>query len=1321
MRKGWRKVLATLGFALLGLAAGSPAGARSADASAVEGARPVRLTVEVAWTTSASLKTVDATEITLEVSEGRVVDAVAALGSSSPAGALSPARKSDSLWTLGRERSGRTRVRIEAQPTSSLLLRAGGQPMRFPLPLVLEGPRKTPTQSPVEITVERVSWDALTVDLTSGDALDPAPKPLEGKEKPLPDGVVAPGSKVAVSVGFNVLSPEATEVVVRCDAELRPIRGGEPVWRGALNEVVATNAPHPAAFVLPVVAPDLEGTYILELKASWEPGPSHDNAKLIGRLIRRGRRGLFGAPSATRRVTLAVVNSVKDKDKTKEKDKEDHKGISTARATGELEVDLIDLSRPRMHRPTASGRTAWPASRRSGWAVPPEALTEVTRRDLLPGWMARGHEVAQIAPANASGLAWSAMGLKVNRPGRPHRLTVTVAGGQPSALGVAVVGVGGNSRLSARPRRLLDACASGPPVSPNGGAATFSWLVWPDAPDPVLVLVNRASGSSVQIGSITLTELPELPEGPTIEAHPGGAARGIGLALTDPDPLERFGMAVEPGLSDALAASKALGSYARYMGATSVVLPEGLADRAARRALDGQAAEDSLGPDKMALALHTLAVGGVSAWVELDFGGTAPLPGLPAPGDAEALARGLIRLDRRGSADGSAPTYSPLCPEVAEALRRRVREAMETHKESGNLDGLLIRLGQGPTLLGAVDTGLDDATFARFLREAFDADTARSLPGTDLANPERFTERSRFVSGSGRTPWLSWRSRQVAALYGSLNEAVHAALPAARLALATPGPDDGAAGWEARRADLAGLAPSLAWRAVGLDLDVWPAAEDAPIVFRGARLGADDLAHDLATSPELDAKVAARPVRGVLLDAGSTVQGPAQNSGVLTLSAPALDVGPNGDEPLGHALAVIDARWVWIAATAAAGQEERVRRFARIFLVLPASTPPPSESQPLPFGVAVRAHPAGDQTYLALANDTPYPIRLDIVLSGSSEATVYDVGRGATLRPVADPAGRHLVLDLLPFGISAVCVGAAEIKVGSVTPYPSDVVLTSMRTQYEALSARLSTLARGGEKGRDKARTGPSNPGFEPDAGHAGVPLSVPNPKDKDREAVEVSRLEPTGWQVVGGMGNGVSIDLAQPRTGRGALRLDVVEPPGSAVCENFTPNAQNGMLVQVWLRSDRPDAKVRIWIEGESAGKLYRRLSEITVQPTWSERAIRAGDIPPGGLDTAHLRFELTGAGSLWVDDLAVSGEGLSEPERRNASKAIMAAIQAYRDKRFADFARLASSHWARSPGVGARADTDPAPDRVASERSGLSGTGDAPATELPRDRRLR
>src|SRR5262249_44340305 len=150
--------------------------------------------------------------------------------------------------------------------------------------------------------------------------------------------------------------------------------------------------------------------------------------------------------------------------------------------------------------------------------------------------------------------------------------------------------------------------------------------------------------------------------------------------------------------------------------------------------------------------------------------------------------------------------------------------------------------------------------------------------------------------------------------------AVAEASPGALLAVATPGLDDGPAGEEARRGDLAGLAPPLAWRAVGLDLDQWPTRGPAPIVLRGVGLAADDLGHDLATSPELDAQVAGREGRGMLLGDPDEFRTSHPTSGIshprspghppLLLTARPLDDGPAGDELLGHALAAIDARWV---------------------------------------------------------------------------------------------------------------------------------------------------------------------------------------------------------------------------------------------------------------------------------------------------------------------------------------------------------------------------------------------------------------------------
>ncbi len=152
-----------------------------------------------------------------------------------------------------------------------------------------------------------------------------------------------------------------------------------------------------------------------------------------------------------------------------------------------------------------------------------------------------------------------------------------------------------------------------------------------------------------------------------------------------------------------------------------------------------------------------------------------------------------------------------------------------------------------------------------------------------------------------------------------------------------------------------------------------------------------------------------------------------------------------------------------------------------------------------------------------------------------------------------------------------------------------------------------------------------------------------------------------------------------------------------------FTPGAAPAFLIRVWLRADRPDTRVRLWIEGESAGKPYRRVSELPIPQTWAERVVRAGDIPAEGLDNLRLRFELLSPGSVWVDDLALTSEGLSEPERRNARNALLAALQAYKEKRFADFARLSGGRWTRRFGASSTpvATPDGPPDRVAADRS--------------------
>jgi hypothetical protein len=173
-------------------------------------------------------------------------------------------------------------------------------------------------------------------------------------------------------------------------------------------------------------------------------------------------------------------------------------------------------------------------------------------------------------------------------------------------------------------------------------------------------------------------------------------------------------------------------------------------------------------------------------------------------------------------------------------------------------------------------------------------------------------------------------------------------------------------------------------------------------------------------------------------------------------------------------------------------------------------------------------------------------------------------------------------------------------------------------------------------------------------------------------------------------------------------------------VSDRFAPDVQSSLTIQAFFRASPADSTVRVWIEGESGGRPYIRRSELGVSSGWEPRAVRASDLPPGGLDSARLRFEMMTPGVLWIDDLRVNGDGAGESARLNAQRTMLAALQAYRERRYAEFARLATSHWVRqSAGPSARLARageprpTPGPEPVR--------PSDAAASALSSDRKLR
>ena len=600
------------------------------------------------------------------------------------------------------------------------------------------------------------------------------------------------GADVPVSVGFNILWPESAEVAVRTTAVLRSIRGGdelgryEPAIEKWSRPTGVSHRPGSGACERPV----LKGPMCSKSSASWVSTGVREGS-VLGRLIRR--RWPAAVPnSAVRRVVFTVVDPAAKV------------AVARTRWPRPRNRSRLDRSDAVAQLSAVGRRGDRPAAEpgRFAWAVPPEALIEPSRPRSAAGLDQRtGAEASKLDAGQRIGPGLVGDGAE----GRSSRAASPAhAQGQRGRAGGTGRGPdrAGGGGPGSSPRLLLDACAPDSPILQDGPPATFNWLVWPSTAEMVLVLLNRSSEAEVRLGMVTLTELDELPRA----VSPGRAAvDGCSNVRAVPERTESPGSLRwrVPRARRPRPRPKTWRDIWVIAAPSAVVLPEQLADRSMRRALDGQADEDSTGPDRLEVIRRVLARQGLSLWLELDFTGPGALPGLPRADSPEAARRGLVRVDRQGRPDG--PEYHPLHPEVREAMKRRVIQALLASTA---------RPGRGKRQRGSVDPAgarsdvagnAGHRTRRRHIRSirtrvVQPGDRTRHSRARETTDPDRFAVRARYLAGVGRMPWLAWRSRAIASLYTELAEAAQAAVPGSVLAVVTPGLDE----WSGRRRGAAG-------------------------------------------------------------------------------------------------------------------------------------------------------------------------------------------------------------------------------------------------------------------------------------------------------------------------------------------------------------------------------------------------------------------------------------------------------------------------------------------------------------------------------------
>lgn len=1234
-QKRWNRALAT--WCVIGCLGLLPS-------ASTLGAPPssVRLTVEVRWEASEdSAGSESALNGLLLLSQGTI------RGSYDPEGGRV---LDEGPWRFGGPGAGSRRFRLETTTEAELILHWDAEaPLRIPIVRLLDGPVESPDHWPRFVEVSRVPWDVVEI------ATDHS-------------GIARPGELLPITIGFNVIAPEVARVDVDFEATVRRVGDEEPVWVDRRRLRIPTNANPPPIHPLSVPAPTKEGTYWIELRTTWtpEPPPSRFEGGRLSRWWRGLRQRGKATSEATRRLRFVVLGS------------EPAPSVGQGPSRPDRVVDIADLGAGRsLRNRVVSGRRPVEAGASdpfiAPWPIPWKRLEDPNRRDRLRGLIGTvASDRKLLGSANDEGLAWIAAPLRVETPGQAHLLELTVLGGDPEALEVALIEPGEPARL------LLDARAAGPMLRKGDEPRTFTFPVWPDRGEVVLLVLNRSGRQEAWLGDARLIERGE-PEAPIPFTEPPTPSRSLALRLRSAD-LERFSRRWETGPLDPVAAARRMGSYLEGAGATGVVWPERGWKRPRGSTIARSLIEDALGPDDTAVALRILKRRGLAVLLERDPEVTR-LPGLPAATSSEAIERGLVLVGPSGRPETESPIYNPLNPDVRAALVEFATRGLE-REDAPQPDGLVVAIGSGPTLAGRLTDGLDDATYRRFVNEMIKGGEA---PGLGTSGPDRFRERSEFVTAAARLPWKRWRAKQVAEAHAAIARAVFRKAPGSSYFVITPSVEGGVFGAEARKAIREGSAPNDAWRTFGLDLSAWPLGLDAPIVLRGVSRSAGNLAHDLATHPVLDEPIRRRPIRGVSFGLAPDPAGarrPATDSKNRALTARPWVVGPEGDEPLGHAVAALDAHWILIDGSAVTGQEARLRGFARTFRSLPE--PPSNPPKPPRSGVVVRSASTSEGTRLLLANDTPYPVRVRSKLEAATEATLIDLGLGSEVptQPTS-PGVRSFEQSLPPFGLAALWVEDADVEVVA-----SDPRFDAARDRHHRLvSEELRLLSNSGSIAH-------LNPRFE-------LPAGVRRASGSDPAAFEA----PTAWRLEGPRTGSVHLDPSTAKTGQASLRLEALEPPVLVSSDPFLPPGRTA-TIRAFVKTDPPNLPIRIRLSSvDSETSPIRLIAELPPKDRsdWTPIGLKAPGLPVDGVSTVRLSFELTQPGRLWVDDLSIQGRGTVQ-----ARGYLTAALKAYEEGRYADFARLATSHWViEAIGPASRA---------------LLRTGDASgATALPTRSRLR
>jgi hypothetical protein len=296
------------------------------------------------------------------------------------------------------------------------------------------------------------------------------------------------------------------------------------------------------------------------------------------------------------------------------------------------------------------------------------------------------------------------------------------------------------------------------------------------------------------------------------------------------------------------------------------------------------------------------------------------------------------------------------------------------------------------------------------------------------------------------------------------------------------------------------------------------------------------------------------------------------------------------------------------------GQDDSLRDVRTLLAELPASAQISETSkQPL----VVRTYTENNQVTILVLNAVPWHVNaeltLDVVQPTANPPVVpADSSSEDPIKSVSFPAGRQpWTASLAPYDIRAIRIAAAGVKVVAIRSKLDDTAITELKRKLDSVASRDISAPR--------SYSGVANPSFEPVAGGGVLP----------------------GWHLVGnGRTASATLDPSNPQDGKTSFCIRNSGQFVALESDPFPIPATGQLAMTVFARGEKmgPGSQLCLVFEANADGDFYRRAAPVPALSAIWERApfaILVPDLPLTSQGQMRIKFELTGPGEIWLDNV--------------------------------------------------------------------------------------